>query len=178
MTILMISYFFKTFKLIVVIVTISYFMGMIWYIFCDLTQIDEEKLNGTQHVGFIKEFELDKNTDGQNAVIVIYFAFTTLSTVGFGDYHPRSNAERLICAFILLIGVAIFSYIMGIFIEILISIQGLNADVDEGEMLSRWFGLIKRFNSSRSIQIELKQKIEDYFTYRWSNDKNQAVREE
>jgi hypothetical protein len=61
---------------------------------------------------------------------------------------------------------------MGIFIEILISIQGLNADVDEGEMLSRWFGLIKRFNSSRSIQIELKQKIEDYFTYRWSNDKN------
>ena len=35
----MISYFFKTFKLIVVIVTISYFMGMIWYIFCDLTLI-------------------------------------------------------------------------------------------------------------------------------------------
>ena len=151
MTILMISYFFKTFKLIIVIVTISYFMGMLWYIFCDLTFIPVEELNGSQDVGFIEEFELNKNSAGENAVIVIYFAFTTLSTVGFGDYHPRSNAERLICAFILLIGVAIFSYIMGIFIEILISIQGLNADVDEGEMLSRWFGLIKRFNSSRSI---------------------------
>lgn len=51
-----------------------------------------------------------------------YYAFTTLSTVGFGDFHPRSNAERTVCAFILLIGVAIFSYVMGNFIEILLSI--------------------------------------------------------
>lgn len=55
-------------------------------------------------------------------LIVTYFAFTTLSTVGFGDYHPRSDSERAVCAIILLVGVAIFSYIMGNFIEILISI--------------------------------------------------------
>ena len=104
-----------------------------------------------------------------------YYAFTTLSTVGFGDYHPRSDAERAVCAFILLVGVAIFSYIMGNFIEILISIQDLNADSDDGENLSKWFGLIKRFNSSRSISNDLKLKIEEYFDYRWINDKNQAV---
>lgn len=46
MTILMISYFFKTFKLIVVIVTISYFMGMLWYIFCELTHIPLDELDG------------------------------------------------------------------------------------------------------------------------------------
>jgi len=108
-------------------------------------------------------------------LIVTYFAFTTLSTVGFGDFHPRSDAERAVCAIILLVGVAIFSYIMGNFIEILISIQDLNADFDDGENLSKWFGLIKRFNSSRSISIELKLKIEEYFDYRWINDKNQAV---
>ena len=53
------------------------------------------------------------------AIIVVYYAFTSLSTVGFGDYHPRSNEERLFCSMILLFGVAIFSYMMGIFIEIL-----------------------------------------------------------
>lgn len=104
-----------------------------------------------------------------------YYAFTTLSTVGFGDFHPKSDAERGVCAFILLVGVAIFSYIMGNFIEILISIQDLNADSDDGENLSKWFGLIKRFNSSRSISNDLKLKIEEYFDYRWINDKNQAV---
>ena len=50
---------------------------------------------------------------------MVYYAFTSLSTVGFGDYHPRSDEERLFCAMILLFGVAIFSYMMGIFIEIL-----------------------------------------------------------
>lgn len=51
----------------------------------------------------------------------------------------------------------------------------MNRDFDEGESLSKWFGLIKRFNSSRSIPLDLKLKIEEYFDYRWTNDKNQAV---
>jgi len=48
-----------------------------------------------------------------------YFAFTSLSTVGFGDYAPISNLERAVGAFMLLSGVAIFSYIMGNFIEMI-----------------------------------------------------------
>jgi hypothetical protein len=50
---------------------------------------------------------------------MIYYAFTSLSTVGFGDYHPRADEERIFIAFLLVIGVATFSYIMGIFISIL-----------------------------------------------------------
>jgi len=46
-------------------------------------------------------------------VILMYFSFTSLTTVGFGDYNPRSNVERLFISFGLLFGVAIFSYIMG-----------------------------------------------------------------
>ena len=43
----------------------------------------------------------------------MYFALTSLSTTGFGDYHPITSAERLICAFILLIGVSIFAFFQG-----------------------------------------------------------------
>jgi hypothetical protein len=46
-------------------------------------------------------------------VKLVYFTFTTLSTVGFGDFNPKSNVERLIVAFGMLLGVAIFSIIMG-----------------------------------------------------------------
>jgi potassium voltage-gated channel Eag-related subfamily H protein 8 len=52
-------------------------------------------------------------------IACMYFAFTSLSTVGFGDFNPRGDIERILCAFILLFGVAIFSYIMGNFIDIL-----------------------------------------------------------
>jgi hypothetical protein len=46
---------------------------------------------------------------------VTYFFFTSLATVGFGDFAPKSDLERLLMAVVLLIGVAIFSYIMGDF---------------------------------------------------------------
>lgn len=158
--ILMISYFFNIFKQVVVILTLSYFMGMFWWIYCDLTQVEEE--TEEQDVGFIKHFNLNLYPDTtnttlinfqnqKNAIIVTYWAFTTLSTVGFGDYHPRSNAERGLCAFLLLFGVTIFSYIMGNYIGIVNSIKNLNADNDDGENLSRWLGLIKRFNNGRPI---------------------------
>ena len=50
---------------------------------------------------------------------MIYFTFTTLATVGFGDYNPKADEERLFVVIIFLSGVSIFSYLMGIFIEIL-----------------------------------------------------------
>ena len=75
-------------------------------------------------------------------VLLMYFAFTSLSTVGFGDYHPRSDFERLCCSFILLFGVAIFSIIMGNFAEILVSFNTFNAGLDDGDNLTKFFGTI------------------------------------
>lgn len=182
-SILIIGYSFRTVRLVLVIFTVSYYIGMAWYIFCELTLLTPEKsIETKQNQGFIHEFNIEDYTVYEKSVLMIYYAFTTLSTVGFGDFHPRSNVERLLCAFILLTGVAIFSYIMGNFIDILQGITQLNADFDEGDKerqddLSKWFGLLKRFNSSRSISIDLKMRIEEYFDYMWMNDKNQALRD-
>jgi hypothetical protein len=77
---------------------------------------------------------------------MVYYAFTSLSTVGFGDFHPRSNVERVFVALMLLFGVAIFSYIMGNFIQILNQIKCLNSTFDDGDNLSKFFGLIKNYN--------------------------------
>ena len=51
--------------------------------------------------------------------------------MGFGDYAPRSNIERASGAFVLLTGVAMFSYLMGNFIEILEAYQNLNKELIE-----------------------------------------------
>jgi hypothetical protein len=56
-------------------------------------------------------------------VIAVYFAFTSLSTVGFGDYCPRSDLERLLGSIMLLFGVSIFSMAMGRFIEMVEQIK-------------------------------------------------------
>ena len=50
---------------------------------------------------------------------MVYFAFTSLSTVGFGDFCPRGDVERILGSMLLLFGVAIFSYIMSKFIAMI-----------------------------------------------------------
>lgn len=52
-------------------------------------------------------------------IIFMYYSFTSLTTVGFGDFNPRGDFERIYIAFGLLFGVAINSFIMGMFIDII-----------------------------------------------------------
>ena len=63
----------------------------------------------------------------------LYFAFTTLSTVGLGDYYPKSDIERLAGSFFLLIGVAAFSYGMGELLAMIEKISSLDIEISEDD---------------------------------------------
>jgi hypothetical protein len=82
---------------------------------------------------------------------MVYYTFTTLSTIGFGDYHPNSDEERMFTVCVFLIGVSVFSYLMGVFIEIIKKFQLLNVDLDEGDELAMFFSLMKKMNGDRQI---------------------------
>jgi hypothetical protein len=119
---------------------------------------------------FLDSFGLEEAKDSWKALISIYFAFTSLSTVGFGDFYPTSDMERLFGAFVMMFGVAIFSMFMSIFIGILESYQSLNRDLDCGDDLARFFGIMKKYNNGKDIEIQLKEKIEAFFHYKWKSD--------
>ena len=155
----------KIVRLVLIIMNISFFLGIFWWIICDLIRMlklssnpdylaQDEKVYNIEN--FITYFDLDSNDNGFNTIVLMYYAFTSLSTVGFGDYHPRSDEERAICAIILLLGVAIFSYFMGILFEIIDSFRKLNDPIDEGVELTRFFGLIRKFNNNAPIDQNLK----------------------
>ena len=172
------NFIMKIFKLVIIILNISYFLGFFWYIFCDLTMEIFYDGHSDADSTFMTNFGIKDNSNFHNTVVLTYFSFTSLSTVGFGDYHPRSNSERLLCAFILLFGVAIFSYIMGNFIEMLSDWKTLEADLDDGDNLSKFFGLIKYFNGNMDLEVGLKKRIEDHFDNKWEFDRNQAIDDE
>ena len=56
--------------------------------------------------------ESDMET-GDQIITSLYFALTTLSTVGYGDLFPVSQIERIFAVIVMLLGVAFFSFIMG-----------------------------------------------------------------
>ena len=109
---------------------------------------------------------------------MIYFAFTTLTTVGYGDFRPTNSIERIIFILIFLFGTAVFSFIMGNFIDILLSYNVVTADNEDSENLAKWLGLMAKFNKGRPLPKEMTREIENYFDYYWSHDRNYAIKNE
>ena len=108
---------------------------------------------------------------------VWYFAITTLSTIGFGDFTPVSSVERLLASIILMFGVTVFSFIMGQFIEILMNYKSLWA-VGHHKDLSKWIALLSRFNNGNPLNKDLITKIEDFFDYYWEHNRLSALSSE
>jgi hypothetical protein len=81
-------------------------------------------------------------SDMEIQTILLYFSFTTLSTVGFGDYNPRSDNERIFIAICLLFGVAIFSYFMGEFAQVIDRFGNYNGNGDDDDLLATFFGVM------------------------------------
>ena len=95
------------------------------------------------------DFEL-KST-GEQFITLIYYSFTSLTTVGFGDYHPKSDVERLFIAASLLFGVAIFSLSMGIFIDVLGKFKELGEGLDDGDELQKFFAILRHMKLNIKI---------------------------
>jgi len=109
-------------------------------------------------------------------IAVMYFAFTTLATVGYGDFHAINDAEFILVSFIITFGVVIFSFIMGSFIEMLLEFKRVTSENADHSNLSKFLGLLSRFNRGRPLPKEMSQKVEAYFEYYWAQDRNYAAK--
>lgn len=92
---------------------------------------------------FIEYFDLENNSNAHNTILSIYYTFTTLSTVGFGDLHPRSNAERLFTVLVFIFGNAIFSLILGNFIAIIDQAKLFVGEYEEYYELKKFFSSLR-----------------------------------
>lgn len=108
----------------------------------------------------------------------MYYVFTTMSTVGFGDYNPRSDAERLACVLMFLGAGTVFALNLNEFSEIVTSHDELMAEIDEGDKLILFFDVLKHFNGDVDIGTEKRREYEEYFDFKWKNDRNSALNDD
>merc|ERR1712127_829219 len=48
-----------------------------------------------------------------NYLASLYWAFTTITTTGYGDITPKSESEVLYCCFAMFLGALMFGYVVG-----------------------------------------------------------------
>jgi hypothetical protein len=62
--------------------------------------------------------------------ISLYWAVTTLTTVGYGDITAHSITEMVICCIVMIIGVFLYSYTIGSITNLLTNIDSRKAKLN------------------------------------------------
>ena len=122
----------------------------------NITVIREEIVNEEEALGgtFVRvNFQEGVDDEYKRIVLMLYFALTTLSTVGYGDYHPISDLEMIITSLVMLGGVAFFSYIMGNFIEIITNYDAKMGTLDKSDELNTWITSLERFTNKTKTNL-------------------------
>lgn len=55
--------------------------------------------------------------------------------------------------------------------------QRVSQENNEFEALTKWAGILARFNKGMPLPNKMIRKMENYFDYYWKNDKNFAMKE-
>ena len=148
MEIVTIKYAFKTVKLIATLMIVVFILSMLTLLLFDQADVimgtDSAEWAQTDH--FWADYGIAEMSAGRIMLVAIYYSQTTLSTVGFGDFHPKSSFERLLTSVILVTGVACFSLVMENFFQLMDTLQSLNQPIEELEKLNLFYGVMRQFN--------------------------------
>mmetsp|Transcript_9853 Transcript_9853/g.14916 ORF Transcript_9853/g.14916 Transcript_9853/m.14916 type:complete len:180 (-) Transcript_9853:1524-2063(-) len=124
---------------------------------------------------FLDANSFPQKESNSKMIALTYFAFTSLSTVGLGDYHPVADLERFLGSFILLFGVAITSFIMENLNNMIVQLNSIQKNFEENDKLSLFLGTMEKFNGDRPYTEARQQQILGYFEHRWQSNKNFAI---
>lgn len=76
-------------------------------------------------------------TDAQKYLAALYWVFTTMTTVGYGDITPTNNIERIFAVAVMIFGATVFGYIVGSVAEM--ASQGQHKPATESLMMLRHY---------------------------------------
>ena len=107
--------------------------------------------------GLIYTCEHEVNPQIPDFFVALYFGLTTLTTVGFGDITPRSDAERAVAMVAVVAGTGFYSYVIG-------SVSAIVASIDAAQRVQiEKMDLIYSYMRARRFPTELRVKITKYF---------------
>jgi len=105
---------------------------------------------------------LDKDT-GTLYISAMYWAFATLSTVGYGDIHSFTNLEKMFAILWMMFGLYFFSFTIG-------SLSSMLARMDTKEnMLINKLAVVDEFAKEANLSKQLRHRLRH--ALRYSTDK-------
>jgi voltage-gated potassium channel len=102
-------------------------------------------------------------TDLDNYLMALYWAMTTITTIGYGDITPETQPQIIFTMVVQIIGVTIFGFLIG-------KIAGIFSKKDPAEM--EYYSQIEKLDAlhrQKPFSESLYHKVKSYFQYRLEN---------
>lgn len=110
--------------------------------------------------------ELHQDPQTSSAVrrylVAVYWAVTTVSTVGYGDITPTTDAGRVYVSFAMVVGGAFYGYSVGLVTSLITSI-----DIDSRTFNERMETLNAWLDRHHSLPQHLRRRIRRHFRVHW-----------
>lgn len=140
-------------KLLISIALITHWVACGWFFIGSLE-------SNFQESWLIKE-SLESASIRAQYITCLYWAITTLTTVGYGDIAPSTEIERIFTLMVMFLGISMYAYTIG-------NVSSLISNLDAAKARYRQkLDQMKIYMRENKIPHKLQQKIGEYYQYIW-----------
>ncbi|XP_069021569.1 LOW QUALITY PROTEIN: potassium voltage-gated channel subfamily H member 6a [Embiotoca jacksoni] len=152
---------------------IAHWLACIWYAIGNVERTGSARIGGMK-IGWLDNLadQIGKHYNDSDAssgpsikdkyVTALYFTFSSLTSVGFGNVSPNTNPEKIFSICVMLIGSLMYASIFGNVSAIIQRLYSGTARYHT-QMLR-----VKEFIRFHQIPGGLRQRLEEYFQHAWS----------
>ncbi|XP_058510581.1 potassium voltage-gated channel subfamily H member 6a isoform X1 [Solea solea] len=152
---------------------IAHWLACIWYAIGNVERTGSAHITGMK-IGWLDNLadQIGKHYNDSDAasgpstkdkyVTALYFTFSSLTSVGFGNVSPNTNPEKIFSICVMLIGSLMYASIFGNVSAIIQRLYSGTARYHT-QMLR-----VKEFIRFHQIPGGLRQRLEEYFQHAWS----------
>ncbi|KAF3694899.1 Potassium voltage-gated channel subfamily H member 7 [Channa argus] len=148
---------------------IAHWLACIWYAIGNVEKpYLEHKIGWLDNLGVSigKRYNYSDPSSGPSIkdkyVTALYFTFSSLTSVGFGNVSPNTNSEKIFSICVMLIGSLMYASIFGNVSAIIQRLYSSTARY-HAQMLR-----VKEFIRFHQIPNPLRQRLEEYFQHSWT----------
>jgi len=106
-----------------------------------------------------KSLEIQEEEKGEQYIAALYWAFTTMTTVGYGDIVPKSDAERVYAIVSMIFGATSFGYITGSIAALAGQERGYEA------VTKKRICLVRDFCDEQSLSRRKQDQVKMHYQY-------------